>query len=174
MNRMTFLLIFLTAMSFMCVSAGYGEARYEFELATAMTYAEKTDHGSIDLAVPEVRGMPDKAAQQELNAYFRAKGAEMIAEYRQSAAHAAESLAAGNSPSFTYQYCYDVVTDSDDFFVLRTTAYYISSSVTESSEYRTLDKVTGKLLDFSDVVKTSGEMADIRDQIRGKASLVFR
>ena len=165
MNKMAFILIFLSILCFLCVSAGYGEARYEFELVTAMTYAEKTDHWSIDISVPEVRGMPDKAAQQELNAYFRAKGAEMIAGYRQSAAHAAESLAAGNSPSFTYQYCYDVVTDSDDFFVLRTTAYYISSSVTESSEYRTLDKVTGKLLDFSDVVKTSGEMADIRDQI---------
>ena len=165
MNKTALILIFLSVLCFLCVSAGYGEALYEFEPVTTMTYAEKTDRWSIDISVPEVRGMPDKAAQQELNDYFRAKGAEMIAGYRQSAAQAAESLAAGNSPSFTYQYCYDVVTDSDDFFVLRTTAYYISSSVTESSEYRTLDKVTGKLLDFSDVVKTSGEMADIRDQI---------
>ena len=98
MNRTTLILIFLSILCFLCVSAGYGEARYGFELATAMTYAEKADHGSIDLSVPEVRGMPDKAAQQELNAYFREKGAEMIAEYRQSTALAAESAAAGNSP----------------------------------------------------------------------------
>lgn len=165
MKKTTFLLIFLTVLCFLCVSAGYGEERYEFELARAMTYAEKGDHGSIDLFVPEVRGMLDKAAQRELNAYFRAKGAEMIAKYRQSTALAAESAAAGNSPNFIYQYRYEVVTDSDDFFVFRTTAFYRSSSVTESSEYRTLDKITGQLLNFSDVVKTSGEMADIREQI---------
>ncbi len=109
--------------------------------------------------------MADEAEQLEINTHFRSVTNEIRHKYQKSVAHALESIKQGNDPIFLYEYRYDVITDNVDFYVIQTSFIYRSSSLTESSEYWTLDKASGRLLNFEDVSKTWIERAEIRNQI---------
>ena len=143
------------------VSGASADGGYVFAVSEGYAYSEGTPDWAVDISVPEISGMADEDAQRELNAYFLSKGEETLAEYRESAAHAEESMKAGNSPNFMYQYRYETVTDSDDYFVLRTVSFFRSSSVTEASEYWTLDKRTGKPAELEDLA----DLSEMRKEI---------
>lgn len=160
--------IVLAALVLTIVLTGVVSAQegYDFELTEAYSFSEKTDNWSIDISVPRISGMADEAAQTELNAHFFEKKDEMLAEYHDLTESAKESIAQGNDPHFWYQYYWEVVADTDDFFVFRTSWFMGAGSSTTLNEYWNLDKKTGKLLDFDEDAVTSPEqMASVRDQI---------
>ena len=67
---------------------------------------------------------------------------------------------------FLYELLWDVVTDSEDYFVFRLSCLYVSASATTMNEYFNLDKHTGRLLKFEEDAVTSPEqMTAIYDQI---------
>ncbi len=155
--------LFLTISS---VSAALSDDRYTFELSEIYSFSEKTPNWHIEISVPQLSGMADEATQAELNAHFFAKKDEMMAEYKELTESAAQSIAEGNDPHFWYQYLWEVVTDSEDHFVFRTSWFFGAGSSTTLNEYWNLDKKTGKLLVFSkDVVASPEQMAAIREQI---------
>ncbi len=139
---------------------------YNFELSEAFNYAEATDNWSIDISVPALSGMADTAAQTNLNAYLLTIKDEMMADYEKNVASAEQSIAEGNEPHFSYQYSYDIVTDTETYFVFRISEFYAFGSSTTLNQYFTLDKNSGKLLNFDqDVVTSSEQLDNVRGQI---------
>lgn len=142
------------------------EDLYHFELTEAFNFSEETDNWFIRISVPQISGMADEEAQADLNAHFLAVKDEMLEEYKLNTDSAQQSIAEGNEPHFGYQYGYDIVTDTDQFFVFRTSWYFAAGSSTTLNEYFNLDKQTGELLSFDKHIVTSPEaMASIHDQI---------
>ncbi len=149
--------------------AAFAQDSIDFELTEAFSYSEKADNWSIEISVPQISGMPSEVEQDELNAHFLKVKDEMLAEYEQNVEFAKQSIAEGGDPHFGYQYSWEVVTDSDDYFVFRTTWFLAAGSSSSLNEYWNLDKKTGKLLDFDeDAVTSLEQMASIREQIFAK------
>ena len=149
--------------------AVFAQDTFTFEVTEASHYNEETSNWSVDISVPQITGMADEVEQEDLNAYFVAMGDEMLAEYQDNVEYASENLVEGAEPHFAYQYYWDVVTDSEDYFVLRTSWWMGAGSSTVLNQYWNLDKKTGKLLKFNDDVLTSPEQLDIiHDQILAK------
>ena len=165
MSNLRILLITALITLILCGTSVFADQPYEFSVSDAMTINDETEHWKISMTVPRISGMADEAEQLEINTHFRSVTNEIRHEYQESVAHAVESIKQGNDPNFLYEYRYDVITDNEDFYVIQTSFIYRSSSLTESSEYWTLDKATGRLLNFEDVVKTWIERAEIRNQI---------
>lgn len=153
------------AVLFLCFSAVSADSPYSFELSDALVYSEEGKNWSIDISVPKISGTADELTEQWLNAHLLAKAGDMLVKYEQRVSDAIAAIKTGNDPDFAYQYRYEVITDSGDFFVFRTVSFFRSSSMSESSEYWTFDRTTGQLLDFNDVVRNSIELAEIREQI---------
>ena len=145
------------------VAAGDG---YTFELRETYRFIEKTDNWQIDVSVPELSGMEDVTAQADLNAHFIEMKDEIIKEYQENVKFGEQSLAEGNTPHFSCQYYWDVITDTEDLFVFRTSWFFGAGSSATLNEYWNLDKKTGRLLDFdADVISSPEQLALISDQI---------
>lgn len=169
MKTRLFIGLILCALMFSVTCASFAEDGFSFELTEAFSYSEKTDNWSIEISVPQVSGMASEVEQDELNAHFLACKDEMIAEYEQNVEFAKQSIEEGGEPHFGYQYSWDVITDSDDYFVFRTEWFLAAGSSSSLNEYWNLDKKTGKLLDFDeDAVTSLEQMASIREQIFAK------
>ena len=76
-------ILFSVIITLLCCSAAFADGPYVFELSDARTFQEKTENGSIDIAVPRIIGMADGAAQQKLNEYFLSEADEVIAPLRE-------------------------------------------------------------------------------------------
>ena len=171
----TKLFVVLTAfiLTIALTGAVLADTGYEFELSEAYSFSERTENWSIDISVPQISGMPDETAQAELNAHFFEKKDEMVKEYNELVESAKQSIAEGNDPHFWYQYFWQVIADTDDYFVFRTSWFMGAGSSTTLNEYWNLDKKTGKLLDFDeDAVTSLEQMAAIREQIYAKMQAV--
>lgn len=169
MKTKLFIGLILIALLSAAAGAALAEDGFTFELTEAFSYSEKADNWSIDISVPQVSGMASEVEQDELNAYFLSIKDEMIAEYEQNVEFAKQSIAEGGDPHFGYEYSWEVVTDSDDYFVFRTSWFLAAGSSTTLNEYWNLDKKTGELLDFDeDAVTSLEQMASIREQIYEK------
>lgn len=165
----TKVLLIFAAMMLMLTWNVFAEDSFTFELTEAFSFSEKTDNWSIDISVPQISGMPSEVEQDELNAHFLAVKDEMIAEYEQNVEFAKQSIEEGGEPHFGYEYYWEVVTDSDEYFVFRTVWFLAAGSSSTLTEYWNLDKQTGKLLDFDeDAVTSLEQMASIREQIFSK------
>ena len=165
----TKLLLVLLALVFAVAGTVFADDGFTFELTEAFSYSEKADNWSIDISVPQISGMASEVEQDELNAHFMECKDEMIAEYEQNVEFAKQSIEEGGEPHFGYQYFWDLITDSEDYFVFRTTWYFAAGSSTSLNEYWNLDKKTGKLLNFDeDAVTSLEQMASIREQIFAK------
>ena len=169
MKTKLFIGLILFALTLAVTGAVFAEDGFTFELTEAYSYSEKADNWSIEISVPRISGMASEVEQDELNAHFFECKDEMIAEYKQNVEFAKQSIAEGGEPHFGYQYSWDVITDSDDYFVFRTVWFLAAGSSTSLNEYWNLDKKTGKLLDFDeDAVTSLEQMASIREQIFAK------
>ena len=169
MKTRLFIGLILFALTLSVTGAVFAEDGFTFELTEAYSYSEKADNWSIEISVPQISGMASEVEQDELNAHFFESKDEMIAEYKQNVEFAKQSIAEGGEPHFGYQYSWDVITDSDDYFVFRTVWFLAAGSSTSLNEYWNLDKKTGKLLDFDeDAVTSLEQMASIREQIFAK------
>ena len=142
------------------------DAAYNFELKEVYSFSEKEENWSVKISVPRISGMADEKAQDQLNAHFLAEKDSVKEGYEQDAEYARKSLAEGNQPHFSYEYYWDIITDSDDYFVFRTSSFVAGASSFTGNEYWNLDKKTGQLLDFEkDAVTTPEQMSAIRDKI---------
>ncbi|MBQ6509720.1 MAG: DUF3298 domain-containing protein [Flexilinea sp.] len=169
MKTRLFIGLILFALTLAVTGAVFAEDGFTFALTEAYSYSEKADNWSIEISVPQISGMASEVEQDELNAHFFECKDEMIAEYKQNVEFAKQSIAEGGEPHFGYQYSWDVITDSDDYFVFRTVWFLAAGSSTSLNEYWNLDKKTGKLLDFDeDAVTSLEQMASIREQIFAK------
>ena len=150
MKNKFFTALMLAILSLVLFTTVSAETPYTFELTEAYAFMEKTDNWSIEISTPRISGMPDEEAQADLNAYLLSKKDEMLEDYRQNVTFGEQSVAEGYEPHFMYQYTWDVVTDSDDYFVFRISWFFAGGSSTTLNEYFNLDKRTGRLLDFDE------------------------
>ncbi len=166
MRNKLFFTILLALTSLFFFSAVSADGPYTFELAEVFAFTEKTDNWSVEISMPGISGMPDEEAQADLNNYILSKKDAMLEEYYQNVAFGEQSIAEGNEPHFMYQYTWDIVTDSDDYFVFKISWFFAGGSSTTLNEYFNLDKKTGRLLDFDeDAVTSLEEMTHVYEVI---------
>ena len=163
-TKLIFLLRFV--LTIITTTAAMAEEPYSFELTEAYHFTEKTDNWSIDISVPRISGMADEEEQAKLNEHFLTMKDSIRKGYEQDVEYAEQSPDEGNQPHFSYQYYWNMITDSDDYLVFRTSYFMAAGSSSTENEYWNLDKKTGKLLDFDkDAVTSPEQMAAIRKQI---------
>lgn len=138
--------------------------KYSFELTDGDHITEENEHWSLDLVVPVVSGMEDKAAEEELNKHFSDYAAGIKSDFEDMRSTVQASIDAGGNPHFSYQYSYKVLTDTDDVFAFQTEKLFVAASGTSTYEFWNLDKNTGLQLKWSDVVP-DGAMQTIHDLI---------
>lgn len=166
MKHRSFYLLLMAVLTFGLVCAASAQETYTFELSEAFSFREENDHWSIEISLPKVSGMADEDEQARLNDYILSKKDIMLEDYNQNVVFGEKGIEEGYDPHFMYQYYWDTVTDSDDYFVFRISWYFGAGSSTTLNEYFNLDKKTGKLLVFSeDAVTTPEQMAAVRAQI---------
>ena len=166
MKNKLFIAFILLALAAILTGVAAADELYSFELTEAEKIEEHDHNWYLNISVPQISGMADEEVQADLNAHFLAVKDEMLEEYKLNTEAAQQSIAEGNEPHFGYQYGYDIVTDTDQFFVFRTSWYFAAGSSTTLNEYFNLDKQTGELLSFDKHIVTSPEaMASIHDQI---------
>ncbi len=170
MNKKSFIVLMIFILAAVFCGAAYAEGPYTFELTEANTYSDEGGDWYLKVSVPQISGMADEEEQKELNDFFADSTAGMIDEYKRDVEYAKASREEGNTPHFGYEYFFDVVTDTDEYFVFRTTFLTIAGSSMSINEYYTLSKISGELVDFDDVVTSEEEMLAIRDYIFSEMS----
>lgn len=166
MRNKIFFTLLLALTSLIFFSAVSADGPYTFEIAEVFAFTEKTDNWSVEISMPGISGMPDEEAQADLNNYILSKKDAMLEEYYQNVAFGEQSIAEGNEPHFMYQYTWDIVTDSDDYFVFKISWFFAGGSSTTLNEYFNLDKKTGRLLNFDeDAVTSLEEMTHVYEVI---------
>ncbi len=165
MNKKTLTIFIICLLTAVFCGIAYADDLYTFELTEGASYTDEGKGWYLKISVPQISGMADEEAQKELNDMFLSVKDGVVEEYERDVAYAEESLEEGNEPHFGYEYSYDVVTDSDEYFVFRTTWFMAAGSSSTVNEYYTLSKINGELVDFDDVVKSEEEMLAIREQI---------
>lgn len=135
-----------------------------FDLYVGDSFEEKTDNWSIRLTVPEIHGLSDPAAEEAMNAHFTEYAAGIKSDYDELVTHAAESVAEGNDPHFYYEYGYEILVDSEDYFVFKTEKIFVGASLSGVTEYWNLSKTTGELLKYGDFIPEESRQA-VYDQI---------
>lgn len=140
------------------------EEKYSFGLYTADTIEDSSDNWYLKLRVPAVEGLADKEKEDELNNHFADVADSVKKDYETAVATAEESMTEGDGPHFGYEYFYDILTDTKDYFSFKTVTFFAAGSSMTSSEFWTLDKNTGKLLEWKDIA-AEYDLQLIHDQI---------
>ena len=130
--------------------------KYSFYLYVGSKIEEKTDNWYLDINIPVVGGLADPAEENELNRHFEAFANGVLDEYNVSVA-TAETDPEGGDVHFGYEYYYEILADTDDLFSFKTVAYFAAGSSMTALEFWTLDKNTGKLVQWEDVVSPNEE-----------------
>ena len=137
---------------------------YSFELTTGNIIAINESNWYLNISVPVISGLADPDEENQLNQHFAEMANGIQKEFESAVATAEVSLEEGNGPHFGYEYSYDIITDTDDIFAFKTTAFFAAGSSMTANEFWTLDKKSGKLVKWEDVVPEGG-MQMIHDQI---------
>ena len=138
--------------------------KYSFDLYVGDTYTEESKNWSIKLTIPVVHGLADKEEEDKLNAHFAEYAARIKADFEELKADAEKSIAEGNDPHFSYEYNYEILSLTDDYLVFKTEETFVAASLSNRTEYWTLDRNSGKLLKFSDFVPEEARQS-VYDQI---------
>ncbi len=165
MNKKTLTILLICILTAAFCGIAYADDLYKFVLTEGASYTDEGEGWYLKVSVPQISGMADEEEQKELNDMFLAERDGIVAEYERDEAYAEANLKEGLESHFGYEYSYDIVTDSDEYFVFRTTWFMAAGSSTTLNEYYTLSKINGELVDFDDVVTSEEEMLAIRDQI---------
>jgi hypothetical protein len=146
------LLIFLILSTFIiaCAAAVSADGPYTFELSEADRVENHDQNWYMVLSVPQVSGLADKEKEKNLNDYFLSWRDHITAEYKYDTGDILENFSEGELPHFGYEYNWEKVADTDDYFVFRTYLFYAAGSSMTVNEYWTLDKHSGELLDILD------------------------
>lgn len=140
------------------------DPKYSFDLYAGDTVDISDENWYLKITLPKVGGLADKLEETEMNDHFAADAAAVQEEFETAVASAKESTAEGDGPHFGYEYSYEILSDTDNFFSFKTITYFVGGSSMTSNEFWTLDKNTGKQVRWEDVVPDNSYQA-IYDQI---------
>ena len=124
---------------------------YDIELSQGPSVTDNSEYWYLNLTVPQLSGMADEEEQTKLNEYFQSVADSVKQEYEEDKSYFEENYEDNDMPRFGYEYSYDMVSDTKDYFVFRTQIFYAAGSSMTVNEYWTLDKHTGKAVELSDL-----------------------
>ena len=124
---------------------------YDIELSQGPSVTDNSEYWYLNLSVPQLSGMADEEEQTKLNEYFQSVADSVKQEYEEDKSYFEENYEDNDMPRFGYEYSYDMVSDTKDYFVFRTQIFYAAGSSMTVNEYWTLDKHTGKAVELSDL-----------------------
>ena len=140
------------------------DEKYSFDIHVGETVEDQNTNWYLKISLPVVSGLKDKAEEENLNTHFAEIANGIKKEYAMSVATAEESASGEDGPHFGYEYGYEIIADTDDYFTFKTVAFFAAGSSMTSSEFWTLSKNTGSLLQWEDVVPED-RIEKIHDQI---------
>ena len=155
-----FMLLALTVLLTGVVSAD----DYIFRITEADHVVDEAYNWYMDLSIPQISGMKDQKSQDEQNAYFLEWRDFIIDEYNQDAEEFLEEFEEDELPRFGIEYNWEVIVDTEDYFVFRTTMFYAAGSSMSVNEYWTLNKHSGELLEILDVADKT-RLEEVRGMI---------
>ena len=164
MNKNFIIGLLILVLTFTITAAVSAEELYNFELKDGASIIEESDYWYLKLITPQISGMSDEEQQQKLNEYFESFIDYVSSEYKEDKEYFEENYEGEDSPLFGYEYFYDKVCESNDYFVFRTTLFYAAGSSMAVNEYWTLNKHTGKLTELSDIADRE-RLTEIRGMI---------
>ena len=140
------------------------DEKYSFDLYVGDTIEDADVNWYLKINVPVVAGLADKQTEEAMNAHFAEVASGIQKEYELAVASAEENMVGEDGPHFGYEYGYEILADSDDYFVFKTVAFFAAGSSMTSSEFWTLDKNTGMPVRWEDVVPED-QLQKVYDQI---------
>lgn len=165
MKKYLYILITLLVLTAALTAAVSADELYTFELSEATHISDLAENWYMDLSIPQVKGLADKTAENSLNAYFMSWKDYVIKEYNDDVEFMEEEYSTEDLPHFGYEYNWEKVVDSDDYFVFKTYLFYAAGSSMTVSEYWTLDKHSGSLIELLDVADKV-RLEEVRSMIK--------
>ena len=143
------------------------DEKYSFDLYVGDTIEDADVNWYLKINVPVIGGLADKQAEEAMNAHFAEVAAGIQKEYELAVVSAEENTKGDDGPHFGYEYGYEILADTDDYFAFKTVAFFAAGSSMTSSEFWTLDKNTGMPVRWEDVVPED-RVQKVYDQILGE------
>ncbi len=160
-------LMLLAALFAFCTAASADliyEVRYHFELSEADSKTDNSEYWYFNASIPQISGMADEEEQTKLNDYFRSAADALRKEYEADKAYFEEHFEGDEKPHFGYEYTYEMVSETEDYFVFKTSIFYAAGSSMTVNEYWTLNKHNGKLTELSDLADAE-RLTEVRGMI---------
>lgn len=165
----SFVLIFVLTINISATSAyAMSEIPILGSIIRVLTFGkyEKHESGySIDVTTPKIEGMLDKETEQKINQKFKENANEIIAAMEQSIKEAKEEFGT-DEVHMGVTSDFEVKTDNDK--ILAIDVYIVNTAGSSSTvhDFYTIDKKTGKLLQFKELFKKDKDyIALINDYI---------
>ena len=164
MKNKLFIGLLLIALTIAFTGVINADNGYTFTLSEGANKTDDSEYWYMKLSAPQISGMADENEQAGLNQYFL-DYLDWVAEgYEEDKAYFLENYEGDEMPRFGYEYSYDTVTDSADYFVFKTSLFYAAGSSMTVNEYWTLDKHSGKQAELSDFAD-EWRLTEIRSMI---------
>lgn len=164
MKFRTFFIIMMLVLTIAFSGIAQADDSYTFTLSEGGSKTDESQYWSLNLSVPAISGMADKEAEEALNQYFLSFLDDLSEEYEADKAYFTANFEGSDNPHFSYEFFYNIVSDTEDYFIFKTTMYYGAGSSMSVNEYWTLDKHTGELMELSDLVD-SERLEEIKGMI---------
>ena len=164
MKSKAFLIIMILVLTAALSGIAQADDAYTFTLTEGGSKTDESEYWSLNLSVPAVSGMADKELENALNQYFLSYIDYVTEEYEADKAYFTANYEGEDNPHFSYQYYYNIISDTEDYFTFKTTLFYGTGSSMSVNEYWTLDKHTGELLELSDMAD-SERLEEIKGMI---------
>ena len=151
MKKHLILTLILTLALCICGTA-FAQESYNITFTDGLSHHDKGTTWSADIVLPNVSGMADAEEQKALNDYFQQALDATVASYEEDVAYVNENYPDGNGPHFSCDVNYEVVTDSDDYIVLKVWMFYAAGDSATFNQYWVFSKHTGKEVPMTDVI----------------------
>lgn len=128
------------------------DEKYSFDLHVGDTVNINENNWFLNIYTPVISGLADPDEENKLNLHFNEMAESIKKEFETAVATAEESIEEGNTPHFGYEYSFEILADTDNYFSFKTIWFFAAGSSMTSNEFWTLDKNTGKLVQWEEVV----------------------
>ncbi|MEG1548695.1 MAG: DUF3298 domain-containing protein [Clostridia bacterium] len=136
---------------------------------TFRTYADYQHGVEADIIIPQIDGLANTAAEQNLNDAINVYINELIAQHEQHVLENPDASEEGKSAHINLQNICDVVTDDDSAFSICITTDLSMASAEETVKHFNLDKRSGKLLTLGSLFKDSTYLDVLTDLVSAQA-----
>jgi len=151
MKNKLFIAFILLALAAILTGVAAADELYSFELTEAEKIEEHDHNWYLNISVPQISGMRDKKAEAELNNNFLKTRDQLVEEYKSDSEYMLEEYEEDELPHFGYEYSWEKIVDTENYFVFRTQIFYAAGSSMTINEYWTLDKRTGDQVEIRDL-----------------------